>query len=182
MELFCDNKTNVFKYILVTRLKWSHVREFGFRNPGNVCLWNPESGQILLSEYKKKKTEVLGFGMGNTGQGIRNPSYTDKYRNPVPAILVKNLETLVCVFPSPKLIWVLQWFHCFKICVAQHWGGRGHITARTKVWGVNLKNFLENSREVVSVSTICDEYCGIQNSRLSWISLHGGSKTSRYSD
>jgi len=30
---------------------------------------------------------------------------------------------------------------------------------RTKVWGVNLKNLLENSREAVSVSTICDEYC-----------------------
>ena len=81
-----------------------------------------------------------------------------------------------------KLIWVLQWLHCFKICVAQHWGGRGHITVTTKVWGVNLKNFLENSREAVSVSTIFDEYCGIQNSRLSWISLRGGSKTSRYSD
>ena len=36
---------------------------------------------------------------------------------------------------------------------------KGHITVRTKVWGVNLKKFLENSREAVSVSTICDEYC-----------------------
>ena len=40
-------------------------------------------------------------------------------------ILVKNLETLVCVSPSPVLIWVLQWSQCFKIRVAQHWGGRG---------------------------------------------------------
>ena len=32
---------------------------------------------------------------------------------------------------------------------------------RIKVWGVNLKNLLENSRETVSVSTICDEYCNI---------------------
>ena len=29
----------------------------------------------------------------------------------------------------------------------------------TKLCGVNLKNFLENSREAVSISTICDEYC-----------------------
>ena len=25
-----------------------HVREFGFRNPGNFCLWKPESWIILL--------------------------------------------------------------------------------------------------------------------------------------
>ena len=52
------------------------------------------------------------------------------------------------------LIWALQRSQCFKIRVAQHWGGRWHITVRTKVCGVNLKNFLENSREAVSVSTI----------------------------
>ena len=51
------------------------------------------------------------------------------------------------------LIWVSQRSQCFKIRVAQHWGGRGHITVRAKVWGVNRKNFLENSREAVSVST-----------------------------
>ena len=56
------------------------------------------------------------------------------------------------------LIWVLQWSQCFKIRVAQHWGKRGHVTVRAKVWEVNLKNCLENSREAVSVSTICDEY------------------------
>ena len=146
-------------------------------------------GKFLLLEYKKNlESWVLecGIQLKESGIplmiGIQNPSYSDKYRNPVPAILVKNLETLVCLSSSPKSIWVLQWFHCFKICVAQHWGGRGHITVTTKVWGVNLKNFLEKSREAVSVSTICDEYCGIQNSRLSWISLHGGSKTSRYSN
>ena len=37
--------------------------------------------------------------------------------------------------------------------VAQHWGGRGHTTVRAKVWGVNRKNFLENSTEAVFVST-----------------------------
>ena len=74
-------------------------------------------------------------------------------------ILVTNLETLVCVFASPMLIWALQRSQCFKIRVAQHWGGRGYITVRTKVSGVILKSFQENSREAVSVSTICDEYC-----------------------
>ena len=141
MELFWDNKSNIFKWdILVTRLKWPHVRESRFRNPGNVCLWIPESGKILLLEYKRNpESWVLECGIQLKESriplmiGIQNPSYTDKYRNPVPAILVKNLETLVCVSPSPKLIWVLQWFHYFKICVAQHWGGRGHITVRTKV-------------------------------------------------
>ena len=48
-------------------------------------------------------------------------------------ILVTNLETLVCVFSSPMLIWALQRSQCFKIRVAQHWGGRGYITVRTKV-------------------------------------------------
>ena len=65
----------------------------------------------------------------------------------------------MCVFPSPMLIWALQRSQCFKIRVTQHWGGRGHITETTKVWGVNLKNFLENSREAVSVSTIFDQGC-----------------------
>ena len=72
MELFWDNKTNIFKYILVTRLKWPHVREFGFRNPGNVCLWNPESGKFC--SWNIKKSGILGFGMRNTAQGIRNPT------------------------------------------------------------------------------------------------------------
>ena len=34
----------------------------------------------------------------------------------------------------------------------------------TLVSGVNLKNFVENSREAVSVSTICDEYCRLLES------------------
>ena len=65
----------------------------------------------------------------------------------------------MCVSPSPVSIWVLQWSQCFKIRVAQHWGWRGHISVRRKVWGLNLRNFPENSRETVSGLTICDEYC-----------------------
>ena len=52
-------------------------------------------------------------------------------RTPRAAILVKNLETLVCVSPSPMLIWVLQSSQCFKIRVAQHWEGRGaHLSEK----------------------------------------------------
>ena len=43
---------------------------------------------------------------------------------PRAAILVKNLETLECVSPSPMLIWVLHSSQCSKIRVAQHLGRR----------------------------------------------------------
>ena len=80
----------------------------------------------------------------------------DKQR---PTILVKNLETLVSVSPFQMLIWVSQRPLCFKIRVAQHWGGRRHISGGKPVWSINLRIVPENSRETVSVSTICDEYC-----------------------
>ena len=51
-----------------------------------------------------------------------------------PVILVKNLETLVCVSPSPMLIWVLQSSLCLKIRVTQHWGRRGaHLSENKRV-------------------------------------------------
>ena len=74
-------------------------------------------------------------------------------------ILVKNLETLVPVSPFQMLIWVSQWSLCFKRRVAQHWGGRRHISGGKPVWSINLRIVSENSRKTVSVSTICDEYC-----------------------
>ena len=74
-------------------------------------------------------------------------------------ILVKNLETLVFVSPFQRLIWVSQWSLCFKIRVAQHWGGRRHISGGKPVWSINLRIVPENSRKTVFVSTICDEYC-----------------------
>ena len=37
---------------------------------------------------------------------------------------------------------------------------RAHYSENKSVRSKNLKNFPENSRETVSVSTICDEYCG----------------------
>ena len=57
------------------------------------------------------------------------------------------------------LIWVLESSQCSKICVAQHWGRRGaHLSENEGVWN-EYKKFGENSRQMASVSTICDEYC-----------------------
>ena len=61
-----------------------HLKESGFWNQGNFCLWNPE---------------FLGFEIGNTAQGsgipltigIQNLSATDKDWNPVPAIQNRRL-------------------------------------------------------------------------------------------
>ena len=46
-----------------------------------------------------------------------------------------------------------------SICAKLHQTESIWTTNRTKVWGVNLKNFPENSREVVPCSMICDECC-----------------------
>ena len=51
-----------------------------------------------------------------------------------PAVLVKNLELLVCVCTSQMLIWVLQVSQCSKMHVAQHWGRRGaHLSEKKGV-------------------------------------------------
>ena len=76
-----------------------------------------------------------------------------------PTILVTNLETLVRFSPSSMLIWVLQSSHCSKIHVAQHWRRRGPNLSENKGVRSECKKFGENSREMVPVSTICDEYC-----------------------
>ena len=39
-----------------------HVKESGFRNPGNFCIWNPESWKFLPVE-----SGILGLGIRNTG-------------------------------------------------------------------------------------------------------------------
>ena len=39
-----------------------------YRNPGYFCLWNSESGEIWVGD-----SEILGFGIWNIAQGIRNP-------------------------------------------------------------------------------------------------------------
>ena len=76
------------------------AREFGFRNPGIFCFWNPESGENLLME-----SGILGFGIRNTAQDsgitltieIQNPSSTDRDWNPVtahriPLLGIQNLR------------------------------------------------------------------------------------------
>ena len=58
------------------------------------------------------------------------------------------------------LIWVLQ-----VVSVLQNTRGstlgreREHYSENKSVRSKNLTNFPENSRETVSVSTICDQYC-----------------------
>ena len=77
--------------------------------------------------------------------GFKNDKYT--------TILVKNLETLVCV-SLPQC-----WFGYYSGLSASKYAwlkiGEQKVW---ELWEVNLKNCLENSRETVSVSTICDEY------------------------
>ena len=56
-------------------------------------------------------------------------------------ILVKNLETLVCVSPFPMLILVLQSSQCFKIRVTQHWGRRRAHLSENKCVKSECKKF-----------------------------------------
>ena len=46
-----------------------NVRKDGFQHPGIFGLWNPESGKVLLV-----KSKILGFGICDSTQGIRNPA------------------------------------------------------------------------------------------------------------
>ena len=66
-------------------------KEFGFRNPGNFCLRNPESCALESGILK--------------AQGIRNPieEYisTDNDRNQVPGI-----QNLRCGIQNPRLSWI----------------------------------------------------------------------------
>ena len=48
-----------------TAISYGTLGESGFRNPGNFCIWNPESWKFLLVE-----SGILGLGMRNTGVGI----------------------------------------------------------------------------------------------------------------
>ena len=55
------------------------VMESGFRNQGNVCLWNPECWAPGSGKQRKKSGIPLKIG-------LKNPSSTDKDWNPVPGI------------------------------------------------------------------------------------------------
>ena len=70
----------------------------GIRNPEKFCSWNPESGKFLLVKSGIREIfacgiQILGFGIRNTAQRIRNPPdnwysesrfHWQRIRNPVP--------------------------------------------------------------------------------------------------
>ena len=75
-----------------------------------IPVLHPESVKIWLMESR-----ILGFGIRNTAQGIRNLLRTDKYWNPVPGIpnpqrgiqnrrLSIPLHGAYCVHPPPSLV------------------------------------------------------------------------------
>ena len=59
-----------------------NLRDFGFRNQGNFCLWNLESREVLFVESGKQFKES---GIPVTIE-IQNPSSTIKDWNTVPGI------------------------------------------------------------------------------------------------
>ena len=69
----------------------------------------------------------------------------------------KSFKT--CVFPLPQC-----WFGYYsrlsapKYAWLKHWGRRGAHLSENKGVKSECRLFGENSRETVSVSTICDEY------------------------
>ena len=84
------------------------VRESRFQNPGNLRLWNLESGNILLME-----SEIGGFGIQNTAQGIWNPT-TDwnsesKFYWQIPESGTWNLESTVRNPESKTVLDSLPW-------------------------------------------------------------------------
>ena len=63
--------SHFFVTVLLVRAKDipPHVRESGFWNPRNFCMWTPESWKVLLVE-----SGILGLGIRNIALGIRNPN------------------------------------------------------------------------------------------------------------
>ena len=70
----------------------------GFRNPGNFCLWNPESG-------------ILEFGICDSTQGVRNPAYSwnpeSKFHQQVIPKAVPGWNLVPhCEIQNPGLPWI----------------------------------------------------------------------------
>ena len=87
------------------------------------CLRVPLWTKKMVLQYKNF-LRILGYWYIKWSQTFgfeyRLCIYRPNKRMDKATILVKNLKTLVCIFPSPMLIWALQWSQCFKIRMAQH--------------------------------------------------------------
>ena len=75
-----------------------HQREFEFQEPGNFCLWNPESGKFC----SWNPDSCFYFGIQNTLQRIRNPTndwnseskfHCLRIWNPVPGFRIHGVES-----------------------------------------------------------------------------------------
>lgn len=74
------------------------IREFEFRNQGNVCLWNPESGEIFFAEssntelwhpkYSSKNPESLR----RLESRIHSKSNTEKPRKYGPKVAIESVR------------------------------------------------------------------------------------------
>ena len=78
-------------------------RQITYRNPWNFCLWNLEAQKIFLLA-----SGILGFGIRNTAQRIRNPSND---WNPESNFYWQRLEDTGIQNPlrgiqNPKLSWI----------------------------------------------------------------------------
>ena len=62
-------------------------------------------------------------------------------KSSVATILVTNLETLVCVSPSPDVNLGITVSQCSKIHVAQHWGRRWGLLSENKCVNSECKKF-----------------------------------------
>ena len=82
---YAANQTKQIVYKQTNRLHYGyvHVRGFGFQNPGNICLWNPDS--IIQLKESGILLEI----------GIQNPNPTDKDWNPVPGIQNSRLSWIL---------------------------------------------------------------------------------------
>ena len=78
-----------------------NVRELGFRNLGNFCLWNPEL-EIFVVE-----SEIQEFGIRNTAQVFRNSTNNwnpeSKFHEQRLESITWNPESTACGIQNPRL-------------------------------------------------------------------------------
>ena len=103
-------------------------------------------------EEDKRRLCLLGVIHSTNLRFFRNfgTSYSTRH---------KSWNTWLCDFPLPNVDLGLQSSQCSKIRVAQHWGRIGAHLSENKGVKSECKKLWENSRQMASVSTICDEYC-----------------------